>query len=556
METADPYQIAALIKEIGQRMEFKAEPHKARAYYRAAESLMQLQEPLANMIAENRLRDIPGVGAAIEEKILTLAKTGTHPTLERLRAEIPADALEMLTVPGVTPDKAQALFEHLDIRSIAELEAAAQSGLLVGTKGFGAALQTKILAGIELLRENQHKLRIDIATERAHAACLLLQTELPDLIEIVPAGEVRRWVEVVTEPLPLVAKGTSGFGLTTQDGIALHISDARHYGLTLVRETGSRAHWEQLQAHAQTQGLMLEANRLMRGREEIFCPTETDLYSALGLPLIPPELREGQNEIELARQNQLPDLITDADMRGILHCHSTFSDGTATPEDMAEATRRLGYQYWGIADHSRSAGYAGGLKENKLAEQQRQVDELNRQYAGSGFRVFKGTECDILADGSLDYSDETLETFDYVVASVHSRFGLDEAEQTARIVRAVSHPRVTILGHMTGRLLLQRKSYAVDIEQVLQACADHGVAVEINADPHRLDLDWRWHRRALELGCLLSINPDAHSTGGLQNVHWGVKMARKGGVPANRVLNCMDLSAITAHFRARQNATR
>jgi DNA polymerase (family X) len=551
METDDPYVIAALITEIGQRMEFKAEPHKARAYYRAAESLRQLQEPLADLIEQNRVREIPGVGAAIEEKILTLSKTGTHPTLERLRAEIPAEALDMLRIPGLTPDKAQALYEHLDIRSIPELEAAAESGLLVGTKGFGAALQAKILSGIQLLRENQGLLRIDIATERAHAACLLLQTELPDLSDIVPAGDVRRWVEVVSEPLPIVARGKTPES-TTQDGIALHVTDAPHYGLVLVRETGSRAHWELLQAHARTQGLTLEPERLMRGNEEIFCPAEADVYAALGLPLIPPELREGQDEIELARQNHLPNLITDADMRGILHCHTTFSDGTATVEEMAETTMRLGYEYWGIADHSRSASYAGGLKEDKLAEQQRQVDELNKRYAGSGFWVFKGTECDILADGALDYSDEILDSFDYVVASIHSRFALDEDAQTARLVRAVSHPRVTILGHMTGRLLLQRKGYAVDIEQVLQACAAHGVAVEINADPHRLDLDWRWHRRALELGCLISINPDAHSTGGLQNVHWGIKMARKGGIPADRVLNCMDLETITRHFEARR----
>jgi DNA polymerase (family X) len=552
--TTDTLTIAQLLNEIGQRMELKEEPFKARAYYRAAESLLALAEPLDAILAEGRLREIPGVGEAIEEKIQTLRQTGTHPLLERLRKEIPTGALELIAVPGVTPPKAMALYRQLGISSLEELKAACEAGLLASTKGFGPSLQKKILSGLEMLRERQGRMLMHTGDERAATACAMLKKARPELDRIAPAGEVRRGCEVVAEPIIVVAQAPTPAGTTstTEHGLKVEVADAAHYGLVLLFETGSTAHLDKLRILAERQGLTLRKERLTRDREEIPCPEEADVYAALGLPWIAPELREGEDEIELALENRLPELITDTDIRGILHCHTDFSDGVATLEEMAEATRQRGYQYFGVADHSRSAAYAGGLKEERVAEQHRNVDTLNQKYAALGFRIFKGIESDILADGSLDYPDSVLETFDYVVASVHSRFNLDEEEQTARIVRAVSHPRTTILGHATGRLLLSRKGYAVDVEKVLEACAEHGVAVEINADPHRLDLDWRWHRRALELGCRLSINPDAHSTNGIENVRWGVKMARKGGVSADRVLNCLDLPAITRHFESRR----
>jgi len=284
----------------------------------------------------------------------------------------------------------------------------------------------------------------------------------------------------------------------------------------------------------------------------VIARSEEEIYAGLGLPFIEPELREGTDEIARALKHALPKLATDADLRGILHAHTDLSDGVDTLETMAEATRARGYRYLGVADHSKSAHYAGGLSVEEIEAQHAEIDRLNKRY-GKTFRILKGIESDILADGTLDYPDEVLGRFDFVIASVHGRFKLNRQTQTQRIIRAVQNPFTTILGHMTGRQLLRRPGYEVDVEAILAACAEHGVAVEINANPWRLDLDWRWHRRALELGCMMSINPDAHSTDELDLTHWGVEMARKGGVPAERVLNALSLSSLLQHLKRRSS---
>jgi DNA polymerase (family X) len=278
---------------------------------------------------------------------------------------------------------------------------------------------------------------------------------------------------------------------------------------------------------------------------------EEDIYEALGLQFIEPELHEGRGEIERALKGELPELVTDRDLHGILHCHTDASDGTETLETMANATRKRGFQYFGVADHSQSAHYAGGLSPEEIDAQHQEANRLNKSF-GKEFRILKGIESDILADGSLDYPDEILSRFDFVVASIHGRFKLDEKEQTARLLRAISNPRTTILGHMTGRQLMRRPGYEIDIEKVLRACARYGVAIEINAHPWRLDLDWRWHQAALDFGCMLSINPDAHSIRELDHMHWGVEIARKGGVPADRVLNAMSLPQLMRHLKRRR----
>jgi DNA polymerase (family X) len=298
---------------------------------------------------------------------------------------------------------------------------------------------------------------------------------------------------------------------------------------------------------------MLDERGLRRGRKTIARKTEQEIYAALGLPFIEPELREGEDEIIRARTHALTQLVTDKDLRGILHAHTDLSDGVDTLETMAKATRERGYEYFGVADHSKSAHYAGGLSIAEVAEQHRIIDRLNKRY-GDDFHILKGIESDILPDGSLDYPNEVLAQFDFVVASVHSRFKLDRATQTDRIIRAVENPFTTILGHMTGRQLLRRPGYEVDIDKILAACSAHGVAVEINANPWRLDLDWRWHRRALELGCMMSINPDAHSTQEIGLTHWGIEVARKGGVPPERVLNAFTLQQLTQHLKKRKAA--
>jgi DNA polymerase (family 10) len=293
---------------------------------------------------------------------------------------------------------------------------------------------------------------------------------------------------------------------------------------------------------------------LHRGRK-IITRKEEEIYTALGLQFIEPELREGRGEIALAKNNRLPRLVTDADIQGILHAHTDRSDGVDTLKAMADATRRRGYAYFGVADHSQSAHYAGGLSLEEIFAQHAEIDGLNNHY-GERFRILKGIESDILSDGSLDYPDEVLARFDFVVASVHNRFKLGRKEQTDRVLRAIANPRTTMLGHMTGRQLLRRPGYDVDVERILRACAKQGVAVEINANPWRLDLDWRWHQRALDVGCMMSINPDAHSTSEINLTHWGVEMARKGGVPQERVLSCFDLRQLLAYLTQKRSDTR
>jgi DNA polymerase (family 10) len=393
-----------------------------------------------------------------------------------------------------------------------------------------------------------------------HRAAMLLDSAAgalrrahPELKRVAVAGDLRRGCELVAD-LALVAETpslSSPATLASGSNLAVHLTDARHWGSTLMLATGSAEHIDGLRVLAKDKGLTLDRDGLRRGSRIVASRNEQDIYKTLGLPFIEPELREGRGEIELARKGELPVLVTDRDLRGILHAHTDLSDGVDTLEAMAQATRERGYQYFGVADHSKSAHYAGGLAVEEVLEQHRAIDHLNSTY-GKGFRILKGIESDILADGSLDYPDDLLDQFDFVVASVHSRFKLDPQMQTDRIIRAIANPHTTILGHMTGRQLLRRPGYSVDIERILAACAEHGVAVEINANPWRLDLDWRWHGRALALGCMMSINPDAHSTREIELTHWGVEMARKGGVPAERVLNCLSLPQIMQYLRRRK----
>jgi DNA polymerase (family 10) len=553
----DAAAVAGLLRELGQRLELTADsPFKAKDYYRAAESLGALTEPLGDVIRRGRLREVPGVGPAIAEKIVAIHETGTHRMLERLRSEVPSSALELLTIPGLSTAKVRQIVKEHGIQDIGELEKACRADKLAGIRGFGPALQRKILDGIEMRRRGGGQRLIHHAEALLSATAANLARSHPDLEQITPAGDFRRGCELVHH-LALVAR-VKGLGdirtASANKHVELTVADEPRYGVALLLATGSAAHVEALRALAQRKRLSLGTNGLKRGKNLIPCPTEEDVYAALGLPFIPPELREGADEVALAMEGRLPSLVEAGDIRGILHCHTDRSDGVNTLEEMAEATRERGYAYFGVADHSRSAGYAGGLSVEEIEAQHAEIDRLNRRWRGK-FRILKGIESDILPDGSLDYPDEVLSRFDFVVASVHSRFRMSRAEQTERILRAVSNPHTTILGHMTGRMLLRREGYELDIDRVLQACAEHGVAVEINANPHRLDLDWRWHRRALELGCMFSINPDAHSIAELDLMRWGIAMARKGGVPRERVLNCME-AARTIRFMKQKGSRK
>ena len=554
MPTLDTSEVARLLHEFGQRTALRGgNPYRARAYTRAAENLLAVPEPLETLIAQNRLREIPGVGAAIADIVTKIHKTGGHPALDAMREEIPSGALDLLTVPGLRPEKALLLHRELGIASLAELEKAATEDRIRPVKGLGAALQKKVLQGIRIRREGEGRRHIHRAAALLESATEQLRRSPAGLTRIIPAGDFRRGCELVRD-LAIVAQLPVGNSdpIVRRGGsqLAVHLADEMHYGSVLLLATGSEDHIAGLRARAAVLGMTLGEDGLRKSGKLVAGSSEEDIYSSLGLSFIPPELREGRGEIERALEGKLPPLVTDDDIRGILHAHTDRSDGVDTLEVMAEAVRSRGYDYFGVTDHSRSAHYAGGLKLEEINEQHTEIHRLNKRYRND-FRIFKGIESDILADGSLDYPEEVLAQFDFVIASVHGRFALDRESQTARILRVVENPYTTILGHMTGRLLLRRPGYEVDVESILAACAAQGVAVEINANPWRLDLDWRWHQRALELGCMMSINPDAHSTDEIDLTHWGVEMARKGGVPRSAVLNCLDLPAFAQHLTKR-----
>ncbi len=526
-------------------------PFRARAYKRAADNLGLTTTPLPQLIAQKRLKEIPGVGDSLAAVITSLHETGHYPVLDALREQLPAGVLELLRIPGLRTERIRKLHRELGIGSIAELEAAARSGRLQSIKGWGPSFQANVLQSIEMSRS--------APARHIHRASDALEYARRDLLRTHPtwsvceAGEVRRGCELVHE-LVLVAMDPSHSGMTRTVALGgevdLQVASPGSFGAALLLATGSAGHLAALRKLAGRRRLKLDERGLRSAARIVAGATEQEIYGALGLPFIPPELRESGNEISLALQGRLGELITRQDIRGVLHAHTEQSDGADSLEDMAEAARERGYAYLGLTDHSRTAHYAGGLSSDEVCQQQRAVDALNRRL-GSSFHVFKGIESDILADGSLDYDEEVLRTFDLIIASVHSRFRMNREEQTARILKAVANPYTTILGHVTGRQLLRRPGYELDMEKVLGACAAHGVAVEINSNPWRLDLDWRWCRRALELGCMLSINPDAHATREIDNTHWGVLMARKGGVPKERVLNSLGTRDFAAYLRER-----
>ena len=553
MPKADTHTVAKLLREYAQRTALRGgNPYRAKAYSRAADGLTALAEPLDKLIAEERLTDVPGIGEAITDIVTKLYQTGTHPSLEKLRKEIPAGVLELLSIPGLRPEKVLRLYKDLGISSLAELEAAAKADRIKKSKGLGAALQTKILQNLAIAKSGEGSLHLHRAAALLDHAKDSLQIARPELKRLTLAGDFRRGCELVRD-LAIVAESPTPMDDNIRSGgLQVHLADRKHFGATLLLATGSVAHLEGLRELAERKGMALEPDGLHKGRS-VIAAKEEDIYGALGLPFIEPELREGRGEIERALKGKLPKLVTDDDLRGILHCHTDASDGTETLETMAKATRDRGFEYFGVADHSKSAHYAGGLSVEQIEQQHREADRLNKKF-GKDFRILKGIESDILADGSLDYPDDVLATFDFVVASIHGRFKMDRKAQTDRLLRAVANPFTSIIGHMTGRQLQRRPGYEIDIEKVLRACAKHDVVVEINAHPWRLDLDWRWHQAALDFGCMMSINPDAHSVRELDHMHWGVEMARKGGVPPDRVLNAMRLPEITRYFRQRRRS--
>lgn len=577
MTTAAPVDrrtAAHALEQIAELLELKGESgFRSRSFRTAARAVRALSMDLSAALADGSLREMRGVGPSTLQVVTELAQTGRSTLLEELREQVPPGLVEMLRIPGLGVARIRQIHDLLDIDSIPELEAAATDGRLATLPRFGARTAENIRDGIRFLRRASTFRLAHHAADEARALAETL-SRLPDVTSVHPAGEVRRLSEVVESlvlvvvsslpPAELLGRLRQLAGVEEILGADERVVTVRFAGGTaarllatppanagavLVHATGSDAHVRQLEARAASMGMSLTGAALWRGSTFVPTPDEAALYSTLNLPWIPPEWREGTDELDAASANGTP-LLERSQLRGLLHCHTQYSDGTGTVRELAEACRALGYEYVGITDHSGAAAYAGGLTADALVRQADEIDALNDE--NPGIRVLKGVEADILQDGSLEYPAAVLDRLDFVIASVHSRFNLDRAAMTARIVAAMENPYVTIIGHPTGRLLLQREPYDLDLDSVLGAAAERGVALEINADPHRLDLGWRQLSRARELGVRVSIGADAHSVAGLENVIWGVGMARKARLAASSVLNTLPAPEFVAFARKRR----
>jgi DNA polymerase (family 10) len=527
------------------------------------------------MAEQDRLQEIPGVGKAIASKISELALTGSSQFYDELRAQFPPKILELFSLPGLGAKKIRALHEKLQINSIADLAQACAAGRVAKLPGFGETTQKKLAETIAHRTRQSGSFSLGAVAPEAERLLNDLRGH-PDAALASTAGSYRRRKEIVrdldflvatkapeaimeffvTHPLVenVIARGATKTSVRLHSGIQadLRVVSNAEFPFALGYFTGSKEHNIALRNRALQRGWTLNEYRFAlaepsekKKEPPRKIPTvrdEIEFYRALDLDFIPPELRENCGEIVAAENNLLPRLIEPENLRGTFHCHTSASDGRNSLEEMARAAQELGLEYLGIADHSRSSIQAGGLDRARLRTQVAMIRALNRSF--DGFKLFAGVECDILRDGSLDFDDETLSELDYVVASVHSAFQLPEAEMTKRVIRAISNPFVTILGHPTGRLLLKREGYSIDIPAVIDAAAETGTWIEINAAPKRLDLDWRWWPLAKEKGVKAVINPDAHGVEKLQELWFGIGVARKGWLTKNDVMNCLSLGKI------------
>ncbi len=569
-----PKDIAHLLDEISVLMELKGEnPFKVRAYQNAARTLEGSTEDLAALDRAGKLQTLSGIGKGISGNLHELLTTGQIAYYEELRKSFPSGLLELLEIPGLGPKRVKVLYDELDLKSVGELEYACKENRLLALDGFGEKLQEKILEGVRYLRKVGDQHLVDFARHEAARVRASLE-KVSSVTALSEAGSLRRSKETIRDldfvaaarkPEPMmkafcamlgVAKvlmqGVTKSSILLDSGIQvdLRVVEPDQYPYALLYLTGSKEHNVALRARAQRQGYKLNEYGLFKGNRLVRCRSEEEIYEALGLAYIPPELREDQGELAAAEKGKLPVLIEERDVRGVFHCHSTWSDGTASIEEMARQAKRLGLEYFGLSDHSQSARYAGGLTQERVLDQHKEVDKVNASL--KGLRVLKGSEVDILKDGGLDYPDAFLARFDFVIASIHSSFTLPEAEMTRRIVRAIHNPHVTLLGHPTGRLLLARQGYAVRVEEVIREAAKVGTGIEINANPHRLDLDWRVIRTAREAGVPLFINPDAHAPEGVADYRYGVGIARKGWLTAKDVVNTKGLADMLKYLEARK----
>lgn len=549
--------IARTLRLFSQIMDLHEEnPFKVRTVANAAFKVDKLPFPIAQKSLEE-MSSMEGIGKSTAAKIHELIQTGHIAELEELIALTPPGVLEILQIKGIGPKKVGIIWKDLGIESVGELLYACNENRLIEAKGFGLKTQDEIIKVIEFKMASNGRMLYAKVEKMAEKLVLDLKNAFPN-VSLSLTGNFRRRLEIIDQLDILVGLIPADFKKTalpnnlnivlddknyvhTEDGVPIqfHFCHPSDFGWELIQSTGNADHVAELEKYLAGKGIS--------GKSEL------EIYSIAGLDFVEPELREGANELNLAQQKQLPQLIKETDLKGSLHNHSTWSDGVNTLEEMALFCRdELKLEYLGICDHSKSAFYASGLDEMRVAAQQREIDELNQKLAP--FRIFKGIESDILYDGSLDYSAKVLASFDFVVASVHSVLKMTEEKATERLIKAIENPFTTILGHPTGRLLLSRSGYPIDHKKVIDACAANGVVIEINANPLRLDLDWRWHQYALEKGVMLSINPDAHRTEGFYDMHYGVLIGRKGGLTKEMCLNSFDRATIAAFFENRKKA--
>lgn len=560
-------EIIAFLKRHAALMELAGKTgFRVRAYDNGARVLEELEVDIVEMSAAGTLTEIDGIGNGLAEFIGEYIRTGSTPAYNKLIETIPESLVGLLRIPGLGTKKVKAIYDALGIASIEELEQACTSGQLDGLPGFGAKTQENILKGIAGLQRFSGQYRLDQAMDDAGGLVAALEA-LPQTIRVSVAGSLRRHKELVKDvdivlstespadvaaafvAMPgiddVLAQGDRKTTVRLKSGIQcdLRLVADEHFASMLHHFTGSKDHNVGMRSRALARDLHLNEYGLFHGKkgdgEQIPTRDETELFAALELPFVEPEMREGLGEIDAAESDSLPELVTLQDIRGILHVHTEDSDGDDSLEEMVNAVRERGFGHVAICDHSKSAGYVFGMKEADIVEQHDRIDAL-QQTCGDEFRILKGIESDILKDGSLDYPDKIMATFDLVVIAIHNAMAMDEATLTQRIVTAIEHPASNILAHPTGRILLEREPQPIDLETVIAAAAANDVALELNTHPQRLDLDWRWLKRARDAGCKIAINTDAHRLSHLDNLPLGCGIARKGWLTAGDVINTWD----------------
>lgn len=546
-------EIAKAFQYLGAIMELHGENQfKIRSYQNAYITLRKLDRPLSEM-SDEEIEGIKGVGKAIAGKIRELLDTGQMSTLEKYRVQTPEGIQEMLHISGFGPKKIMTVWKDLGVESIGELLYAVNENRLIELKGFGQKTQEDLRQKLEYYQKSKHKFHYAALEAEADGLVAELRKLLPGApVELT--GEMRRHCNVVSRIELLVGTDSAFEEQLSAAGISIHQhTDGIYEGVT-ANEFPVRLYTCRPEAFGSKWFRYTSSPSFLDHFVKTFdsvdfrsLAQESDVFAKVGLPFIAPELREQPWALDLARAGELPLLIEESDIRGVIHAHTTYSDGLHTLEEMAEHARALGYGYIGITDHSQAAFYANGLKPERILEQMAAIDVLNQKMAP--FRIFKGIESDILNDGSLDYEEDILKQFDFIIASVHSNLRMDEAKATQRIITAIENPYTGILGHPTGRLLLSREGYPVDHMKIIDACAVNGVSIELNANPYRLDLDWTWIPYALEKGILISINPDAHSKEGMNDIHYGVLSARKGGLAAAQCLNALEADAFARRVK-------